>query len=450
VSADEALVELERIFTGKGHLARQLDAHECAHLIERWAAARTAITDELQFLSQPPGLVLPRRLPHLCALAAETAQLVIGRNLLPVVAQAVQESVREGSGEPFEAIEFSEAVDARLRSAPPAGRTGGGPDVRLSIEDVPVLLRKCRVGVETAGAELSSNLGAATAAKAAAVAGSAASGRQSGLGALSVPAKSLRWGLMGVYFTTAAALRKTRIGIAVTFLLLAIAGGAIAAHLLGGDVPGPVVTLSVLLLAVWLVYTGASADSWTPSLVGAAALGVVALSYIEPEQACAVFADQGCATPQPGWKGTVPWILTGLFALVAVSCLITAWRYRIDRSSEEIQRRITATPPLDGDVLPDHRVRTMVIAAVVFAALAALWVPVIHPFLFEGDGSSGLRSTVIGWIEALGNNRAIVTLVGIPVVFLGLEYVRLQWTTINSKLAHRRALRRLAADHTGA
>ncbi len=445
VSADEALTELERIFTGQGRLGQQLALSERDFLGARWRAARPGIEAELGFLSQASGVVLPRRLPKLCALAAETAQLVIGRNLLPVVAQAVQGSVADGSGEQVEAVEFVEAVKDRLRPVAASATVAAGNAKRLTIEDVPGLLRKCRVGTETASHELSSDLGAATAAKAAAVAGSAASGSRSGLGALSVPVKSLRWGLMGVYFTSAAALRKTKIGIAVTFLLLAIAGGAIAARLLGADVPSPVMVVSVLLLAVWLLYTGASAKAWWPSIIGALALGVVALSFIEPEQACAVFADQGCPTPQPGWKGTAPWILTGVFAFVALACVVTAVRYRLDHSIEQAEAALGAEP-VDAGVRPDGRsVTVMVVAAIVFAVLAALWVPVIHPFLFEGDGTSGLRSTVIGWVEALGNNRAIVTLVGIPAVFLGLEYLRLQLSALRSKLAHRRALRQLAA-----
>jgi hypothetical protein len=36
----------------------------------------------------------------------------------------------------------------------------------------------------------------------------------------------------------------------------------------------------------------------------------------------------------------------------------------------------------------------------------------------------------------------IVTLVG-TVVFVGLEYVRLQWKLLRSKLAHRKALKHL-------
>ena len=48
------------------------------------------------------------------------------------------------------------------------------------------------------------------------------------------------------------------------------------ARLLGADIPGSIVVVAVLLLAVWLLYTGASAKAWWTSIIGAVALVVIA------------------------------------------------------------------------------------------------------------------------------------------------------------------------------
>lgn len=452
-SAGDALVELDRIFEGHGKLGAQLDQAERAFLMDRWRQVRPEVEVELAFLSKPAGTLLPRRLPLLCEMAARAAQLVIGRNLLPVVAEAVRASVKEGSGESQEAVEFVAAVEQRLAGLP---RTPGGPPPRLTICDVEVLLRKCRVGSEAAGSELSSDLGAATAAKAAAVAGAALSGTRSGLGLLRAPAKSLRLAMLGLYFTTAAALQKTRIGTAVTFLLLAIGSGAVAVRLLGGHVPSPVLVVSIFLLAVWLVYTGASAKAYWPSLLGAAVLGVVALSFIEPDDACSVFARTGCRMPnhpswsvvQPGWKGPVQWIVALVFGCAAVSCLITLVRTRQDNAIAALTAEVTGSG--GGSAATDETKRTsgLVVAAVVLGALAVGYPAWIHRRLFGGT-ASGFRLHAIGWVTALGNNRAIVTLVGLPAAFLGLEYSRLWWNGLRSRRAHRQALRQLLAAATG-
>ena len=58
------------------------------------------------------------------------------------------------------------------------------------------------------------------------------------------------------------------------------------------------------------------------------------------------------------------------------------------------------------------------------------------------------RGDVIRWVETLSNNRPAVALIGIPVVFIALEYARTQYQMVHSRLAHRNALARLGRART--
>ena len=507
-NTEEAMQALKPILTGEGRLASQLRPSERKFLRVEWACREPEILEELTMLYAPSGTALPRRLEKLCDMASYVAQLVIGKHQLPVVAQAVANSAAAGGCESAEAIEFVEAVRQRL--GPDDRRVGAAhaPQRRLSIVDVRVLLDKCKVGMEKASSEMSSDLGAATAAKAAAVAGTAVSGTRAGLGPLRVPAKALRTGVLGVYFTTSAALRKTRIGVAVTFLLLAIGAGAVSARLLGASVPSPVLVMAIVLLAFWLLYTGASAKAYWTSIVGALVLGVIALSFIDRGSVCGTFADQGCTGAQAGWKDTVPRIVVAVLILAAISCLVTSLRYVLDRSIDENMQQLgsrAATKAAHGKAA----IKPFV-AALVLIVLAWAYSALIHPALFEGAKSDKVeasvrnvvaivvgvvavlilgaavatkerrkhltarrfmvvailvvaaiitfitvdrsviisRGDVIRWVETLSKNRPAVALIGIPAVFIALEYARTQYQMVHSKLAHRNALIRLRRART--
>ncbi|MEP7202426.1 MAG: patatin-like protein [Ilumatobacteraceae bacterium] len=525
-NADDAMEQFNKILTGrKEGLAGTLDDRERQFLDEAWKRRESEIRTELELVYVPPGKPLPRRLDNLCAMATYVAQLVICKAQLPVVAQAVVTSAREGAGESIEAVEFVEALRAVMEPNPRES-TADRPRRRLSIVEVGDLLERCTIGMEKATDELASDLGAATAAKAAAVAATAVSGTHAGLGLLSVPAKSIRAAVLGVYFATTAALRKTRIGVAVTFLLLAIGAGAVGARLLGADVPGSIMVGAILLLAVWLLNTGASAKAWWTSFIGALALVVIALSFIDSSAACSTFATD-CAETQPGWKSNLPQIVAVVLALAALSCLVTSIRYLFERS---IQRNLellgapllTSRPQrVQAFVESENRRSDLVVwlsavvkakafktlvATVVLAALAVAYPWRIHAALFEGkladDVKRGLlgiiaiavalaavavitrtyvgsnspkrmsvrrllgvvvlvaivvtllvtrtndhitlqRGDIVRWVRTLGDNRAIVVLMGLPAVFIALEYARTQYQLLHAKSAHRKALVRL-------
>lgn len=503
----EAISALRPILTGRGQLDAALNDDERTFLDAAWARVEPAIRADLDKLFVAPGRPLPRRLDALCAHTTYVAQLMIGKEQLPVVARAVVTSALEGGAESLEAVEFVESVRFVLEPDT-KGEQSKIPRRRLLINDVGSLLTKCKVGMEKAGDELSSDLGAATTAKAAAVGGTALSGTRGGLGPLSLPAKALRTGALGVYFTTAAALRKTRVGVAVTFLLLAIGAGAISARLLGADVPSPVLVASIALLGVWLVYTGASAKAWWTSAVGALVLGVVALSFIDPGKACNTFADAATCPPpifdEPGWKGALSPIVVIVFGVGALLSLIQGIRYLLDRGIQTQLEQLGA-PVMAGKPQRDKAFTAFVIA-VVFAAIALVYVQWVHPTLFTGsptdsttwnesalvfgalavvavmvlasafvgarspkrltgqrvvaigvlviaavalvlvhDGATVTlrRGDVIRWISTLGDNRAMVTLVGIPAVFIALEFARAQYQMVRSRVEHRTALLRL-------
>ena len=503
----EAIDALRPILTGCGLLAAELTDDEQMFLDAAWARVEPAIRADLDLLFVAPGRPLPRRLDALCAHSTYVAQLMIAKEQLPVVARAVVTSALEGGAESLEAVEFVESV--RFVLEPDSkGNQAAIPRRRLLINDVGALLTKCKVGMEKATDELSSDLGAATTAKAAAVGGTALSGTRGGLGPLSLPAKALRTGALGVYFTTAAALRKTRVGVAVTFLLLAIGAGAISARLLGADVPSPVLVASIALLGVWLVYTGASAKAWWTSAVGALVLGVVALSFIDPGKACNTFADAASCPPpifdEPGWKGALPSIVVVVFGIGALLSLIQGIRYLLDRGIQTQLEQLGA-PVMAGKPLRNKAFKAFGIT-VLFAAIAFVYEQWVHPTLFTGSPSDSTtwnesvlvlgvlaaaaalvvanafvgpaspkrltwqrlvgvgvlalaavmvmlvhdgatitlrRSDVIRWISTLGDNRAMVTLVAIPAVFIALEFARTQYQIVRTRVDHRTALLRL-------
>jgi hypothetical protein len=297
--------------------------------------------------------------------------------------------------------------------------------------------------------------------------------------------------------------------------------------LLGAAVPSPVLVMAIVLLAFWLLYTGASAKAYWTSIVGALVLGVVALSFIDRDSVCGTFADQGCPGAQAGWKDTVPKIVVALFIVAALSCFVTCLRYLLDHWIEEnLQQLGSPMPkprPTMNSVLHSKPTRNDLKSSATRAAkgkalkpFVAAWVllffawayPVlIHPSLFEGAAEDDVeapvrklvaivigavallvlgaalvskqrrkhltarriivvtvlvaaaivaflaidrsviirleRGDVIRWVTTLSDNRPAATLIGIPAVFIALEYARTQYQIVHSKLAHRNALARL-------
>ena len=59
------------------------------------------------------------------------------------------------------------------------------------------------------------------------------------------------------------------------------------------------------------------------------------------------------------------------------------------------------------------------------------------------DDFTLLRGDLVRWVETLSDNRSIAVLMGIPAVFIALEYARTQYQLLHTKSAHRMALARL-------
>ena len=413
------------------HLRPLLTDVDRAYLAAQWEAVEDAVGEELTFLDRERGAPLPRTLPATVAAVTKVLQMTIARRELPVVGASVIASAQRGAALPYDAIVFTEL----LKRATGAG--GGGDNVPLA--STSELLRNCRVGLETAVDEVGSDQGASTAAQAAAVATTAVAGTRSGLGPLRAPVASVRVAVLGVYLMVASAARKTRAGFAFATFILAVAASAVAARLLGADIANPVIVAACVLLAAWLLYTGASVHSWAYSITGVLVLGVVALSFIDEAKVCAALATT-CSpvAVQPGWKGTVRWLVPSGLAVMSLMLVLAWWRERSERRIQDL----TAVWSGASEAVPRRYAGRLLLWAIVLAALSAAQALWINDLLFSGDGTTNPRRRVIDLVEMLSRNRAIVTLVVLPGVFIGLSYLRSLVRSARDSSVRRKALER--------
>ena len=114
----------------------------------------------------------------------------------------------------------------------------------LTLEQAKALLPMCNVGRERIKDEVGSDLLTSTVSTTAAVAITALSGERSGTGVLGPLVKSVRTAVLTAYLVMQNAVRRTRSALALTQLLLAFGGAALAVDWLGGRVPAPVVVLA--------------------------------------------------------------------------------------------------------------------------------------------------------------------------------------------------------------
>jgi patatin-related protein len=448
-SQAQGVARVQQLFFGAATTTGIITPAESQGLALEWHARFEAdVTAELRFLDRQSGVPLPMSLPNTAAAIAYVLQLTIGQRELPEVAAAIERSAAAGADESPAAAEFVKQIDT-IRS---------GKAARIPLTDVASLTRACRVGQERVSDELGSDAGAATVTKVAAVAATAASGSRSGLGPLRHGVKVLRTGLIAAYVTATAAARRSKIGFALITLLLAVGAGAIAARLIGGRVPNTVLVVACFALGFWILLTGFTARAWSYSATGVIALAAVGLSFVDTAAVCPAIATR-CAAgiAQPGWKGTAHWLAPLVLGALAVVSAVVAWRRLSDLREQQARRYYSAkvrehdqkkrgVTPVTAAGTTREPIRRwpywpVLISIVTTAGLAALAVGYRfagHDWMFRGDGTRGGRAWVVHQLEGWSRANVLVVLIGLPLVFILLGWVRQSHR--DARLARRHSL----------
>jgi len=224
-SAQQAALAIEAIALGAS------DAGSRRELTLRWDRARAEV--ELGFLDDA-GTQVPRSLPYCTEAVARRLQLEALREELPVVARAVMDDFSRG-GENVPATKWAR------------GLVGDGELEAAKAIDV---FRQNRIGLERLTGEAGSDLFTRVTTKAAATAGSALHGKNSGLfRPLRRGAAAVRGVLLPMYLLARGALARSPLVRFLTLLVLATAGAVLAVRVeTNGAVFAGLTTVAVVVL----------------------------------------------------------------------------------------------------------------------------------------------------------------------------------------------------------
>jgi patatin-related protein len=284
------------------------------------AILKTAIKKELAYLDPSPNLangdpttriVRPQRLLVLENAVITAFQERIAAEELPAVASAIMRSAEAGGELSAEAKTF---VD-KLPVAPAV----------VSLDRAGEFLRRCPVGRETIVTERQSELLAMTASTAAAVASTALTGRNAGIGPIRGLLGTVRSVLLVAYVFLLNAIRRTKTASALTTLLLGIGSAIILARILGAHLPSVALLIAIALMVTWVALITLTVGAWKALLPIGIAVLVVSLSAIDRTSAKEIFDPAQGKT----WKVWLQWGSLVVAAVIGVACTIAyARRWR--------------------------------------------------------------------------------------------------------------------------
>ena len=225
---------------------------------------KTDALKELAFLDRA-NVPRPTSLPVCTRAIARRLQLEILIEELPQVAHAIQRDELAKAFEPVGARSFATDVLAAMAPEEPSSSSAAevAPTDRiLPPKETPALFRRCRVSEETISDEMTSDLFAATASKAAAVVTSVGQGSKSGLPILRGAFAFVRGAVIAIYLLAQNALRKGAFG--GTLVVAALAFGAIclSAAMLDESTSGWVLSTGLALVVGGFVWGAISTGAW--------------------------------------------------------------------------------------------------------------------------------------------------------------------------------------------
>ncbi len=269
-----------------------------------------AIGDELAFLDGANRRRLPARLPRTLQLVASALVRLAAADELPVVADAIERSQREGASAVPEALEFVRQV-AAVRE--PAGR--------VPVAAVDRLVAACRVGGETVGEEIGSDALSRTGLGVAAVASGVLAGKSNSVAPVRAAFAVVRRALAWVYVLLDSMLRGTRTATGIMMTLLAVGGALVTARLLGANIPTGPLVIGMYLLAGFVALV-ALVVGWRRALgsVGLA-LALVVVASIDANDATTLFLNPDT----PSWKPLVHYVGAALM-IAAFAIAAARWR----------------------------------------------------------------------------------------------------------------------------
>ena len=224
-----------RLYSGRGMTKAVVDAlgeiavpqpgdadENARQLLEGlWRERRDEIEKELAFLDNPDYPV-PEQLSHAADAIVHRIQLGILRDELHIIAGAVEDDITVGADETGPAARFRNEALRRV------GENGLGSLESAAPEILVGLFRQCHIGEERFEDEVGSDLFTRTVTRVLAVATTALSGEQSGLGPVRRVLQTLRLPTLIVDAVAQTLVRQSRTAVAV-FVTALVGGGVIVA-----------------------------------------------------------------------------------------------------------------------------------------------------------------------------------------------------------------------------
>lgn len=386
-------------------------------------AEEKALRRELGFLVPETSHLtsVPNFLPVTTAAFAARVQRQIAREELPEVYFAALRSREEGAGE-GDGGSFRRAYESA---------TAVTTVDQVPASEVENLVRRCRVGTESAAGEVGEDLLTRTAGRAALVAANMVTGENSGLRWPSRMLRPFRQVALLGYVLTRAATTTSRTGMAVTATLSALAGSIVALFLLSGrtgiEINSGLVLLgaAILLLGLFLAIIRSGVIAALPALL---ALMVVALALIGPGIADVITGSTEF-DPDRAWRHTLfldPWPIVTFVVLIGVLGWVASALSRLLDA-----RRLHAIDLRHARARGDQPPRTPRPPLIEMAAAVVL-VPVILWFhqswiewFFVGE-DTGWRGAIIDLATWLADRSVVMVITGTVVfgVFFGLAWDR--------------------------
>jgi predicted acylesterase/phospholipase RssA len=411
-------VRLRQLNRSKAEVIAKLGLPDGDDAVSRRVAAEL---DYLDHATKPA----PRSLPESAAVVAFALQRQIAKQEMPHVYDAVQRSREDGARE-------GDAGDFRRAFERVAGKDAKGtvPDA-----DVADLVKRCRIGDESAGEELGQDMLTRTGGRVAIVAANMATGERAGVPWPAKIAAPIRQIGLAIYAITQSTTTSSKTGIGLSAALFAFAGAIIAMRLLGTDLNVGLVVLASLIMVIGatvaIMRSGVFAQ-----LPVVLALLVVALALLG-DDITSVITTQ----PDTGWKqslfldkwsgvtivliiGSISWLLS-----FVNRCYYGIRRYRRERNLARLEdpgawsgvgeRASLKLPPW-----PWRLTVETIVTVLVIPGLFILQKPFFR-FLFEGS-ADGWRNDVIRFGTFLAGKQAFVVLLGLVLVgiFIGLAWDR--------------------------
>lgn len=428
----------------------------------------TTIRAELAFLADA-DLMVPRSLPECSKVIASQVQTEIAKHELPAVYDAVLQG-NENHAVDGDGGGFRRAYEA-------ASKEGSEP----AISEVAGLVRRCRIGEETAGEELGQDALTRTAGRMAIVMANAVTGDRAGVPWPAKVVSPLRQVGLAVYAVTESTTTASKTGIGISAAIFALAGAIVAMNLLGTAINVGLVFLASLILLIGAVVAIMRSGVWS-QLPVALAIVVITMAMIGPDMADVITSDGNPGTTEAlaagdevlatgtvevvvktpdgqetsqtltdaevairpesaaivragedadaGWKDTLfldPWSVATVLLIVAsvgwvISLTQRSWRVlrRYRRNAQLANAAGRSRPPL-----PLRPVVEIIATLIVIPALFLFQKP-FFAFVLTGPATETWRSAVIRFSTFLGERHMAVVIGGLVVIgiFFGLAWDR--------------------------